>query len=104
MNEQKYIVMVDDNFHFMDSSERYKASEHSTYHEAVAKCEAIVDEYLKSAIEPDMTAEELFSSYAMFGEDPFIVGEADQEFSAWNYAKEMSGRLAVDGSLKSKKC
>lgn len=88
MTKQKYKVMVDDNFHFMDESERYSSGEFDTYEEAVAKCKAIVDDYLQSALESDMTAEQLFGSYTMFGEDPYIVGGREDSFKAWDYAKE----------------
>jgi len=68
MSKQKWTVQVDDNFHFMDESERYKDGEYNTYDEAVAKCKAIVDDYLDSALEPSMTSEQLYTSYQMFGE------------------------------------
>lgn len=97
MAKQKYIVMVDDNFHFMDESERYKAGEYDNYDDAVAKCKAIVDDFLESALEPGMTAKQLFGSYTMFGDDPFIQGDPKAEskisFSAWDYAKERSRTL-----------
>lgn len=85
--KQKYIVMVDDNFHFTDASERYKDSEHITYAEAVKKCQSIVDDYLIDALEPGMTSNELYASYTMFGEDPFIISNSSHKFSAWEYAK-----------------
>lgn len=86
-NKYKYIVMVDDNFHFTDENERYNSGEYETYDEAVAKCKAIVDEYLESALEPGITAEQLYTSYQMFGEDPFIIGEKGYTYSSWDYAK-----------------
>ena len=85
--------MVDDNFHYMDESERYKDGEFDNYDEAVEKCKAIVDEYLLSALEPDMTAEQLFTSYTMFGEDPFILGKGEYSYSSWDYAKERCNTL-----------
>lgn len=83
-----FIVMVDDNFNFTDESERYKNGEYATYDEAVMVCKAIVDEYLQSAIEPGMTSKQLYASYTMFGEDPFIIGDKEYEYSSWNYAEE----------------
>ena len=94
MSKQKYIVMVDDNFNYMDEDERYKDGEYGTYDEAVAKCKVIVDEYLKSALKPGMTAEQLYTSYQMFGEDPFIIGNEKYEYSSWDYAKLRCGELA----------
>jgi len=48
-NHMTYQVFVDDNFHFMDESERYNLGEFSTREEAIATCKKIVDEYLISA-------------------------------------------------------
>ncbi len=31
MAEERYIVMIDDNFHYMDEDHRYKHGEFSTY-------------------------------------------------------------------------
>ena len=42
---------------------------------------------------PGMTAEALFKSYSMFGEDPFVV--PDVGFSAWDYAKRRCAELAA---------
>lgn len=88
-----YIVMVDDNYYFPDTSERYKHSEHATYAVAVQVCKTIVDEFLVFAMKPGMTAKQLYSSYTMFGEDPYIIGEIDQHFSAWKYAEEMCKKV-----------
>jgi len=93
MSKQKYIVMVDDNFHFMDESERYRDSEYDNYEDAVAKCKSIIDDYLFSALEADMTAEQLYNSYTMFGEDPYITGSGENSFSSWDYAKQQSAIL-----------
>lgn len=48
-NTAKYIVYVDDNFHYMDESERYCAGEFDALEEAIAKCKQIVDESLSSS-------------------------------------------------------
>ena len=93
MKKHRFIVMVDDNFHFTDTSERYKAGEYDTYDGAVTKCKAIVDDFLESAIEPNMTSEQLYNSYTMYGDDPYIIGFSDNKFSAWEYANERSRRL-----------
>lgn len=85
-----YVVMVDDNFHYMDEDERYKHGEFADSGVATEHCRQIVDEYLASAYKPGMSAKELWDSYVSFGEDPFIVSvDAPQaRFSAWDYAKE----------------
>lgn len=77
----------------MDAGSRYSSGEYDTYKEAVARCKQIVDEYLESALKPGMTAEELYGSYTMFGEDPFIIGDTNKKFSSWDYAKEKSKEM-----------
>jgi hypothetical protein len=85
----RYRVLVDDNFHYTDESERYELGEFDTLEEAVAACEKIVDEFLFSIYRPGMTAAELYTQYASFGEDPFIItGRGDVPFSARDYASE----------------
>lgn len=85
----KYRVLVDDNFHYMDESERYELGEFDTLEAAVAACKKVVDEFL-SNYSPGMTADELYTQYAFFGEDPFIVyaGQETVPFSARDYASE----------------
>ena len=84
-----YVILVDDNYHYMDSSYRCRDGEFATAEEAFARCRQIVDEYLESALKPGMSAEELWDSYKSFGEDPFIqsVDVAPVRFSAWDYAR-----------------
>ena len=88
-----YVVMVDDNFHYMDEDERYRHGEFADAGVAIEHCRQIVDEYLESALKPGMSAEELWDSYKTFGEDSFIqsVDVAPVRFSAWDYAR---GRCA----------
>jgi len=88
-----YVVMVDDNFHYMDEDERYRLGEFADAAVAIAQCRRIVDEYLESAFKPGMSAEQLWESYRGFGEDPFIlsVNATPVHFSAWDYAR---GRCA----------
>ena len=68
-----YKVMVDDNYHYMDESERYELGIFSTVEEAIAACKRIVDEFLDKSYEPGMSAETLEKAYQGFGEDPFII-------------------------------
>lgn len=92
-----YVVMVDDNFHYMDESARYRHGEFADAGEAIAHCQQIVDEYLDSAYKPGMTADELWDSYRSFGEDPFIqcVDVAPARFSAWDYARSRCTQLCA---------
>jgi len=90
-----YTVFVDDNFHYMDESERYKLGEFSSYAEAVAACERLVDAYLLENPTADETAAQKYAAYTSFGPDPFIVTDdpavAAPRFSAWDYAKGRCG-------------
>jgi len=93
----KYKVMVDDNFHFMDEDERYQSGVFDTYEEAVNHCKQIVSQTMPE-YKPGMTAKEMYESYTMFSEDPFIVilGDATEtppKFSAWDYAKQCSEEI-----------
>ena len=92
-----YRVMVDDNFHYMDESERYQHGVFATLDAAVAAARKIVDEYLASAYKPGMSEDELIASYCQFGEDPFIVapaGElADVPFSGRDYARRRCAEI-----------
>ncbi len=89
---KKYRILVDDNYHFMDEDERYEAGAFDDYAEALAKCEAIVDECLQEQLKPGMSAEALLSAYRSFGEDPWISPTPDGvgRFSAWDYAEQRS--------------
>jgi hypothetical protein len=89
-----YTVLIDDNYHFMDKSERVKGGEFESMEQAVEKCRNIVDEYLLTALKPGMTSDELYRRWVQFGEDPFIPGG---DFSASTYARERSGVVASGG-------
>jgi hypothetical protein len=87
-----YKVLIDDNFHYMDESERVEHGVFATADEAVAACKQIVDECLGPMLQPGMTAAELYAQYVGFGDDPFVVpvdpNDPPVAFSAWKYAKE----------------
>ena len=89
--ELKYKVIVDDNFHYMDESERYELGKFKDCAAAVAACKKIVDEFLASNRGgPD----DLMATYVMFGEDPFIVTDDPEcKFSARDYARERAREL-----------
>ena len=54
-----YRVMVDDNFHFTDESERYILGEFKTLETAITACRKLVDRDLDHLFNTRMTAEEL---------------------------------------------
>ena len=87
-----YRVIVDDNYRYMDESQRYLQGEYATYSEALEACKEIVDQFLRYEYVPGMAASALYFRYMMFGEDPFIVDRSEPPdgapgFSAWDYAK-----------------
>jgi hypothetical protein len=92
-----YKVLVDDNYHYMDESERYELGMFPTLAAAIEASQKIVDEFLLSAYQPGMTIGALLESYTFFGEDPFIVPTAGEEggvlFSARDYAKQRCEEL-----------
>ena len=91
-----YKLFVDDNYHYMDETERYCAGSFASYSEALAKAKAIVNEFLEQGYEPGMTSHELYQGYVGFGEDPFITPSGEPRFSAWDYARERSRDLCRD--------
>lgn len=80
----------------MDESENYGGGSFKTYKEALAKCKQIVDEYLDSALEmePYASAEQLFISFLMYGENPYIK-EGSKGFNANRYAEESAKELVA---------
>lgn len=92
MGQYKYTVYVDDNFHYMDESERYKLGEFDDCAAAIAACKQIVDECL---LHNCGNGEDLYVTYLMFGEDPFIrTDDPNCKFSARDYARERVRVLA----------
>lgn len=89
METKKYIVMVDDPFHYMDDGERDQAGIFDTPEEAINRCKEIIEASIQYKV--GMTAKELFFNYCMFGDDPFIIG--DVTFSARAYAREYCVKL-----------
>ena len=92
----KYIVYVDDNFHYMDESQRYKQGEFDTKEEAITQCKKIVDDFFEPHLNDKLSYRELWEGYMMFGEDPFIITEDKTcQFSAWEYAKQRCRELST---------
>jgi hypothetical protein len=87
-----YRVFVDDNYHYMDESERYELGSFTTLDAAVAACRRIVDDFLQANYTPGMRAAQLYALYTAFGEEPFVA-EAGDAFSAWRYAEQRAAEL-----------
>ena len=90
-----YTVYVDDNFHYMDESERYKLGDFADCQSATAACKEIVDDFLTHASH-EGTPKQLFEHYTTFGEDPWIsTTDGNCKFSAWEYARQRCRELAT---------
>jgi hypothetical protein len=96
-----FVLYVADNFHYMDESKVYKKGPYPTFDAALAEAKGIVDQFLEAGYKPGMTAEDLYSQYTTFGDDPAIVGPGfeDLAFSAWDYAKERSAEMCTPATL-----
>jgi hypothetical protein len=90
-----YTVRVDDNFHYMDKEYRRTHGEYETLEAALKASKEIVNGFLASAHTPGMSAEDLYQRYTSFGDDPFIIGPEDVDFSAWEYAKARCAELCT---------
>lgn len=94
----KYLLLCDDNFHYMDEDERSVVGAFDNREDALAAARRMVDRYLHEAYKPGMTAEELYDSYKSFGSDPFIrSSDPGCQFSAWTYAKTRCEAMCRDG-------
>lgn len=89
----KYRVLVDDNWHYMDESERRSAGEYDSLEDAITTAKRIVDRSLIEFASHGRTSDELYQHYCMYGDDPFIVGSGKVEFSAREYAAERSSEF-----------
>jgi hypothetical protein len=90
--------MVDDNFHYMDESERWELGVFASAEEALEACRRLVDRSLADGYKAGATAAELFAHYKSFGDDPFIVALDDApkpSFSAWTYAQARAVELTA---------
>lgn len=79
---------------------KYTKGEYSTYGEAIAACNEIVDSLLRHECVPGMPASALYFRYMIFGKEPLIVevsGSPDTScgFSAWDYAKARCEELCA---------
>ncbi len=75
----KYIVKVDDNFHYMDESERYTAGSYDTLKDAIKKCKEITIQSLEGFYEKDIKPNKLLAQWSFFGDDPFIITKDESQ-------------------------
>ena len=100
-DQYRYTVLVDDNFHYMEESERYTFATFTSLEAAIDACRRIVDEFLdKSLKEGQLSAKAMYGGYVAFGPDPFIQTDDPTikgvSFSAWTYAREQCFRRAAE--------
>lgn len=100
MTKEKYAVHILDNFHFMDQSEEYDSGNFDTYEEAVAKCKAILDDFLESAYQQGETAEQLYGTYVHYGESPIIWGDKLGNFDSNVYARMRCNEIVKLSKLR----
>ena len=84
----KYKILIDDNAHYMDESYRREYGVYENLEEAINVCKRIVRKSLREFYSSGMEISELVSEYALYGDDPFILGAEGVPFSARNYALE----------------
>jgi hypothetical protein len=91
-----FSVFVDDNYHFMDESERYKLGEFKSFGEAEIACKRLVDQSLEEQYEPGITPEALLAGYKSYGDNPWITGGG---FSAREYAEKRCREFCKEKSI-----
>ncbi len=93
-------VLVDDNFHYMDESERYREGAFRTYEEALRCAMKIVERSLRNLLEPGSSVDDLMARYVMFGDDPFIrpTPDGEERFSARTYARQRAPEIVGESS------
>ena len=97
---EKYKVYVDDNYHYMDESERYAVGSYDSLKEALEKCKEITIKNLVNLFEKGITPEKLHAQWLMFGEDPFIVGgDGAVPFSARKFITTELCRAIIESHI-----
>lgn len=88
---QKYAVHIAENSDYQDGRSPSPRGDYSSYTEAVRAAKEFVDRSLTELHEKGMSAEDLYQSYTLYGDDSHVVpDDGDPSFSAWSYAKERS--------------
>ena len=98
--KEKFRVIVDDNYHHADESERYTVGSYATLEEAIDKCKEITIKSLEDFYEEGTTSEDLSAQWAMFGEDPYIFGgKGSVPFSARKFITTELCQRIIDSKL-----
>ena len=85
---KKYTVKIDDNYHSMYEEDSLTDKSYDNLKEAVKRCEEITVRSLEDVYEEGITSEKLSAQWAMFGEDPFVIGKEGVPFSARSYVTD----------------
>jgi hypothetical protein len=93
MNEN-FKVIVDDNYHHADDSERYSVGSYASLEEALDKCKEITVKSLEHFYEEGITPEKLSAQY------PYIfTGKGSVPFSARKFVTTELCQLIIDSKL-----
>jgi hypothetical protein len=105
---QRFELIVDDNFHFLEDMAAWAAGEplrgrftvntYTTYEEALLEAKRIVDKSLLEIYRPGMRASELYWHYQQGGAglDPFISPDPNpNRFNGWEYAKQRAQEMCA---------
>jgi hypothetical protein len=93
-----YKVVVQDNFHWWDETERYEFGTFTTWDEAVDACKNKIEQELEKFFEPGMDANQLYDHYIQMADEPFILASAADaygDFSESEYAMRHCEKLTV---------
>jgi hypothetical protein len=97
---EKYTVYIDDNFHYMDESERYAVGSYHSLEEAIEKCKEMTIRSLEGFYEKGITPEKLSAQWSMFGDDPFIIGgDGSVPFSAREFITPELCKTIIEAHL-----
>lgn len=86
----------------LDTGEREvrRIGEYETLENAIGASQQVIDEFLLSILEPDMTAADLFTKYSARGEVPIIFRDGDRTlnvagFNHYSYAMTRCGIICA---------
>jgi len=98
---KKHQVYIDDNYHYMDESERMSVGSFESLEDAIEKCKELTLESLEHLYEEGITPEKLHAQWLMFGDDPFIRGsEVSVPFSAREFVTQELCIKIIESKLK----
>jgi hypothetical protein len=98
--KSQYKVLVDDNYHHGNESDRYTAGSFTSLEEAIDKCKEITVKSLEDFYEEGISPEKLSAQWALFGDDPYVFGGSGAvPFSARKFVTTELCQLVIDSKL-----